>query len=63
MSHQIPLGLSDFKKLRENGANVVDKSLFIKEIRNYQPSHGSLVTPPPSSFWQNLKSLHAPLFF
>jgi len=32
MSRKLPIGVSDFKKLRENDYYYVDKSLFIKEV-------------------------------
>ncbi len=32
MNKPLPIGISDFKKLRESGCHYVDKSLFIREI-------------------------------
>jgi len=61
MSHQIPLGLSDFKKLRENGAYYVDKSLFIKEVIN-RPTE-VLLLPRPRRFGKTLNLSMLRYFF
>jgi len=61
MSHQLPLGLSDFKKLRENGAYYVDKSLFIKEI--IDRSAEVLLLPRPRRFGKTLNLSMLRYFF
>jgi hypothetical protein len=52
MSHQLPIGISDFRKLRENDYYYVDKSLFIKEIINR--SSEVLLLPRPRRFGKTL---------
>ncbi|TGO02920.1 hypothetical protein PN36_16230 [Candidatus Thiomargarita nelsonii] len=61
MSHQIPLGLSDFKKLRENDSYYVDKSLFIKEVIN-RPTE-VLLLPRPRRFGKTLNLSMLRYFF
>jgi hypothetical protein len=61
MSHQIPLGLSDFRELRESGAYYVDKSFFIKEVIN---RHGKvLLLPRPRRFGKTLNLSMLRYFF
>jgi len=52
MSHQLPIGLSDFKELREENYYYVDKSLFIQEIINR--SSKVLLLPRPRRFGKTL---------
>ncbi|MCP4546799.1 MAG: AAA family ATPase [bacterium] len=52
MQPQISLGLSDFKKLREQGFYYVDKSLFIAEV--LQRSSEVLLLPRPRRFGKTL---------
>jgi hypothetical protein len=61
MPHQIPLGLSDFRELRESGAYYVDKSFFIKEVIN---RHGKvLLLPRPRRFGKTLNLSMLRYFF
>jgi hypothetical protein len=52
MSHQLPIGLSDFKELREENYYYVDKSLFIQEVINR--SSKVLLLPRPRRFGKTL---------
>jgi hypothetical protein len=52
MSHRLPIGMSDFRKLRENNYYYVDKSLFIKEVINR--SSEVLLLPRPRRFGKTL---------
>jgi hypothetical protein len=52
MSHQLPIGVSDFRKLRENHYYYVDKSLFIKEVM--ERSSEVLLLPRPRRFGKTL---------
>jgi len=52
MSHQLPIGLSDFKELREENYYYVDKSLFVQEIIN--SSSKVLLLPRPRRFGKTL---------
>ena len=52
MSHQLPIGLSDFKEVREEGYYYVDKSLFIQEILNR--SSKVILLPRPRRFGKTL---------
>jgi hypothetical protein len=52
MSHQLQIGLSDFRKLRENNYYYVDKSLFIKEVINRHSE--VLLLPRPRRFGKTL---------
>jgi len=61
MSHQIPLGLSDFRELRENDSYYVDKSLFIQEIIN-RPGK-VLLLPRPRRFGKTLNLSMLRYFF
>lgn len=49
---KLPIGLSDFKKLRENDYYYIDKSLFIKEILNR--SSEVILLPRPRRFGKTL---------
>jgi hypothetical protein len=61
MSHKLSIGLSDFKKLRENGGYYVDKSLFIKEVINR--SAEVLLLPRPRRFGKTLNLSMLRYFF
>ncbi|EDN67799.1 protein containing DUF1703 [Beggiatoa sp. PS] len=52
MSHQLPIGLSDFKEVREENYYYVDKSLFIQEVINR--SSKVLLLPRPRRFGKTL---------
>ncbi|MDM8558932.1 AAA family ATPase [Candidatus Parabeggiatoa sp. HSG14] len=52
MSHKLPIGVSDFRKLRENNYYYIDKSLFIKEVINR--SSEVLLLPRPRRFGKTL---------
>ncbi|MEK8021128.1 MAG: AAA family ATPase [Candidatus Parabeggiatoa sp.] len=52
MSHKLPIGVSDFRKLRENDYYYVDKSLFIKAVINR--SSEVLLLPRPRRFGKTL---------
>jgi hypothetical protein len=52
MSHQLPIGLSDFKEVREENYYYVDKSLFIQEVMNR--SSKVLLLPRPRRFGKTL---------
>jgi hypothetical protein len=52
MSRQLAIGVSDFRKLRENDYYYVDKSLFIKEVINR--SSEVLLLPRPRRFGKTL---------
>lgn len=52
----IPIGIDDFKKLRERNCLFVDKSLFIKEIID-DPSEVKLITRPRFGKTLNLSML------
>ncbi len=58
---RIPLGLSDFKELRENDYYYVDKSLFIAEILNR--SDKVLLIPRPRRFGKTLNLSMLRYFF
>ena len=45
MNRPLPIGIEDFKKLRDNDFYYVDKSMFIKELLDNR-SGGSLVMRP-----------------
>jgi hypothetical protein len=49
---KLPIGLSDFKKLRESGYYYIDKSLFIQEVLNR--SSEVLLLPRPRRFGKTL---------
>ncbi|WP_321002588.1 AAA family ATPase [Eisenbergiella porci] len=52
MNRPLPIGIEDFKKLRDNDFYYVDKSMFIKELLDKR-SGGSLVMLP-RRFGKNL---------
>ncbi|MDM8559760.1 AAA family ATPase [Candidatus Parabeggiatoa sp. HSG14] len=52
MSHKLPIGLSDFKEVREENYYYVDKSLFIQEVINR--SSKVLLLPRPRRFGKTL---------
>ncbi|MDM8560267.1 AAA family ATPase [Candidatus Parabeggiatoa sp. HSG14] len=52
MSHKLPIGLSDFKEVREKNYYYVDKSLFIQEVINR--SSKVLLLPRPRRFGKTL---------
>jgi hypothetical protein len=52
MSHQLPIGISDFKEVREENYYYVDKSLFIQEVINR--SSKVLLLPRPRRFGKTL---------
>jgi len=52
MSHKLPIGLSDFKEVREESYYYVDKSLFIQEIINR--SSKVILLPRPRRFGKTL---------
>ena len=52
MFRKLPIGISDFRELRENNNYYVDKSLFIKEVLN---RHGKVILlPRPRRFGKTL---------
>lgn len=51
MDRPLPIGIEDFKKLRENNFYYVDKSLLIKELLDNR-SEVSLFMRP-ETFWQD----------
>jgi hypothetical protein len=59
--YRIPLGLSDFKELRENDYYYVDKSLFIAEMLNR--SDKVLLLPRPRRFGKTLNLSMLRYFF
>jgi len=62
MSHKLPIGISDFKKLRENDDYYyVDKSRFIKEVINR--SAEVLLLPRPRRFGKTLNLSMLRYFF
>jgi hypothetical protein len=61
MSHKLPIGVSDFSKLRENDYYYVDKSLFIKEVINR--SSEVLLLPRPRRFGKTLNLSMLRYFF
>ncbi|EDN67846.1 protein containing DUF1703 [Beggiatoa sp. PS] len=64
MSHKLPklpIGVSDFRKLRENNYYYVDKSLFIKEVINR--SSEVLLLPRPRRFGKTLNLSMLRYFF
>ncbi len=61
MPHPIPIGLSDFKKLRDNNAYYVDKSLFIKKVLDR--STEVLLLPRPRRFGKTLNLSMLRYFF
>jgi len=61
MSHKIPIGLSDFREIRENDYYYVDKSLFIQEIINC--SGKVLLLPRPRRFGKTLNLSMLRYFF
>ena len=52
MNRPLPIGIEDFKKLRDNDFYYVDKSMFIKELLDNR-SVGRLVMRP-RRFGKNL---------
>ena len=42
----IPVGISDFQKIRERGYYYVDKSGLIVELLNGEPAEVTLITRP-----------------
>jgi hemerythrin superfamily protein len=52
MSHKLPIGVSDFKEIREKNYYYVDKSLFIQEVINR--SSKVLLLPRPRRFGKTL---------
>ena len=52
MNRPLPIGIEDFKKLRDKDFYYVDKSMFIKELLDNR-SGGSLVMRP-RRFGKNL---------
>ncbi len=61
MMQQLPIGQSDFKKLREKGAYYVDKSLFIRDI--LQRPAEVLLLPRPRRFGKTLNLSMLRYFF
>ncbi|RKZ81439.1 MAG: AAA family ATPase [Candidatus Parabeggiatoa sp. nov. 1] len=61
MSQRLPIGLSDFKKLRENDYYYVDKSLFIKEVIDRATE--VLLLPRPRRFGKTLNLSMLRYFF
>jgi hypothetical protein len=61
MSHKLPIGLSDFKEVREEGYYYVDKSLFIHEIINR--SSKVILLPRPRRFGKTLNLSMLRYFF
>lgn len=46
MNLNIPVGISDFEKIRNNGYYYVDKSGLIAEILRDEPTEVTLITRP-----------------
>jgi hypothetical protein len=61
MSHKLPIGLSDFKEVREEGYYYVDKSLLIQEIINR--SSKVILLPRPRRFGKTLNISMLRYFF
>jgi len=61
MLHKLPIGVSDFRKLREKDYYYVDKSLFIKEVINR--SSEVLLLPRPRRFGKTLNISMLRYFF
>ncbi len=61
MSRKLPIGLSDFKEVREEDYYYVDKSLFIKEVINR--SAKVLLLPRPRRFGKTLNLSMLRYFF
>ncbi|MCP4697608.1 MAG: AAA family ATPase [Gammaproteobacteria bacterium] len=61
MMQQLPIGQSDFKKLREKGAYYVDKSLFIRKI--LQRPAEVILLPRPRRFGKTLNLSMLRYFF
>jgi hypothetical protein len=61
MSRKLPIGVSDFKKLRENDYYYVDKSLFIKEVIDRGAE--VLLLPRPRRFGKTLNLSMLRYFF
>lgn len=57
----MPIGIEDFKKLRENNFYYVDKSLLIKELLDNR-SEVSLFMKA-ETFWQDIKFKYAQILF
>ncbi len=52
MKKSLPIGVSDFRKLRERGCFYIDKSLFIREILD--ASSEVVLLPRPRRFGKTL---------
>jgi hypothetical protein len=61
MSHKLPIGLSDFKEVREESYYYVDKSLLIQEIINR--SSKVILLPRPRRFGKTLNLSMLRYFF
>ncbi|MEK8018964.1 MAG: AAA family ATPase, partial [Candidatus Parabeggiatoa sp.] len=61
MSQKLPIGVSDFKKLRENDYYYIDKSLFIKEVIDRATE--VLLLPRPRRFGKTLNLSMLRYFF
>ena len=61
MSHKLPIGLSDFREIRENDYYYVDKSLFIQQILDC--SGKVLLLPRPRRFGKTLNLSMLRYFF
>jgi hypothetical protein len=61
MSRKLPIGISDFKKLRENDCYYIDKSLFIKEVIDRGAE--VLLLPRPRRFGKTLNLSMLRYFF
>ena len=52
MNRPLPIGIEDFKKLRDNDFYYVDKSMFIKELLDNRS--GGILVMRPRRFGKNL---------
>ena len=57
----IPVGISDFSEIRQNGYYYVDKTGLIAELLNNSAAKVTLITRPPP-LWQNPWHEHAGCF-
>ena len=59
---KIPVGISDFEKIRKNQYYFVDKSGLIEELLNTESNEVTLITRP-RRFWKNAWNEYAGKFF
>lgn len=61
-SLNIPVGVSDFTEIRQNGYYYIDKSGLIKDILETTSTKVTLITRP-RQFWKNSCYEYAGCFF